>query len=202
MKVLYVRKSSIEQKTDRQRVNEKDYQIIIEDACSGSIPFFERNGGNKIQKMIDKKSIKDLYVWQIDRLGRDVRDILNTIYYFNNKGICIHFVSQGLKTLETDGKENPVTKMIISILGMVGEMERTQIKERQREGIDIAKAKGVYLGRKTGSNENILDFLSKPKNKKAITYIEKGFKNTEISKLVGLHINTITKIKKMALIQI
>ena len=89
--------------------------------------------------------------------------------------------------------------MIISILGIVGEMERNQIKERQLQGIQIAKIKGKYLGRKRGSNEDVLKFLSKPQNKKAIDYLKKGYKNNEISKLVGLHINTITKIKKLSL---
>jgi len=44
MKVLYVRCSTIDQKTDRQRVSEKDYDLVIEDKCSGAIPFFEREG--------------------------------------------------------------------------------------------------------------------------------------------------------------
>ena len=87
--------------------------------------------------------------------------------------------------------------MIISILGIVGEMERNQIKERQREGIRIAKMKGSYTGRKKGSNEDILSFLSKDKNKKAVDYLKKGFKSVEVSKLTGLHLNTITKIKKL-----
>ena len=45
MKVLYCRVSTIEQKTDRQRVDEKSYKLVIEDKCSGSIPFFERVSG-------------------------------------------------------------------------------------------------------------------------------------------------------------
>jgi DNA invertase Pin-like site-specific DNA recombinase len=48
--------------------------------------------------------------------------------------------------LDENGKENPISKMMISILGIVGEMERTQSKERQLEGIKIAKLKGVYKG--------------------------------------------------------
>lgn len=199
MKVLYTRCSTLEQHTDRQRVNEKDYDLVIEDKCSGVIPFFERNGGAEIKKLIEQSNLTILHVWQIDRLGRDLRDILNTIHYCTQKGICIHFVSQGLTTMQENGKENPITKMIISILGIVGEMERNQIKERQLQGIQIAKIKGKYLGRKRGSNEDVLKFLSKPQNKKAIDYLKKGYKNNEISKLVGLHINTITKIKKFAL---
>ena len=189
---------TIDQNTDRQKVNERDYQLVIEDKCIGAIPFFDRNGGKEALNLIDKGILKDLYVWQIDRLGRDLRDILNTIHFFNQKGICIHFVSQGLRTLQPGGQENPISKMIISILGVVGEMERSQIKERQLEGIKIAKLNGVYMGRKTGTKENTLDFLSKPKNKKAFEYLNKGYKKNEVAKIVGINVNTITKISKLA----
>jgi hypothetical protein len=199
MKVLYARVSTLEQKTDRQKVNEKDYHLIIEDKCSGAISFFDRNGGKEILNLIEKGKLKELYVWQIDRLGRDLRDILNTIHFFNQKSICIYFVSQGLRTLQPeDGKENPISKMIISILGVVGEMERNQIKERQLEGIKLAKLNGVYKGRKQGTKENTLQFLSKPKNKKAIEYLKKGYKKCEVAKIVGINVNTITKISKLA----
>ena len=198
MKVLYARVSTIDQKTDRQKVNEGDYQLVIEDKCSGVIPFFERNGGGETLKLIDNGILKDLYVWQIDRLGRDLRDILNTIHFFNERGICIHFVSQGLRTLQPGGQENPISKMIISILGVVGEMERSQIKERQLEGIKLAKLKGLYLGRKTGTRENTLQFLSKPKNMRALEYLKKGYKKNEIAKIVGINVNTLTKISKLA----
>jgi DNA invertase Pin-like site-specific DNA recombinase len=194
--VLYVRVSSLDQKTDRQRVNEKDFDFVIEDKCSGAISFFDRDGGKEIKKLIDAGVLKSLSVWQIDRLGRDLRDIMNTIHFFNELNIPINFVSQGLTTLDHEGKENPISKMIISILGIVGEMERNQIKERQREGIRIAKLKGSFKGRKVGSKEDILSFLSKEKNKKAVDYLKKGFKSVEVSKLTGLNVNTITKIKK------
>jgi DNA invertase Pin-like site-specific DNA recombinase len=195
MKILYARVSSIDQRTDRQRITENEFDLVVEDKCSGAIPFFEREGGKEIKKLLDEGILKNLSVWQIDRLGRDLRDIINTIHYFNERKISINFVSQGLTTLDTQGQENPISKMMISILGVVGEMERNQIKERQREGIRIAKMKGSYTGRKKGSNEDVLTFLNKEKNKKAVEYIKKNYKNTEISKITGLHINTLTKIK-------
>jgi DNA invertase Pin-like site-specific DNA recombinase len=197
-KVLYVRVSSLEgQKTDRQRVDEKQYDLIIEDRCSGSIPFFERTGGKKIQELIEAGASISLSVWEIDRLGRNLRDILNTIHYFSEKNLSIHFVAQGLRTLDENGKENSISKLMISILGVVGEMERSQIRERQREGVELAKLKGIYKGRKQGTAEDILSFLSKEKNKKAVEYLKKGYKQTDIAELTGLHINTISKIKKV-----
>jgi DNA invertase Pin-like site-specific DNA recombinase len=201
MNVLYCRVSSIEQKTDRQRINEKDYSLVVEDKCSGGIPFFDRTGGKEIKKLIDEGILKSLSVLQIDRLGRDLRDIINTIYFFNEKKITIHFISQGLRTLDENGNENPISKMMIAILGVVGEMEKNLIRERQLEGVRIAKMKGVYKGRKAGSKEDVLSFLSKEKNKKTLELLKKGYKGIEISKILGVHINTITKIKKMGLIE-
>lgn len=200
MKVLYCRVSSLDQKTDRQKVNEKDYQLVIEDKCSGAVPFFERAGGKEIKGLIEKGILKSLSAISIDRLGRDLRDIINTIHYFNEHKICIHFISQGLSTLDHNGKENPISKMMISILGVVGEMERSQIRERQIEGIKLAKLRGVYKGRVVGSKEDVLAFLSKEKNKKALEYLKKGYKGVEAAKLAGVHLNTVTKIKKLGLL--
>ena len=198
MKILYVRTSTIQQKTDRQRVNEKDYQLVVEDKCSGSIALFEREGGKQILKLIEKGVLTELYVWEIDRLGRCLLDILSNIKYFNEKKICIHFVSQGLSTLQPDGSENNITKMIISILGTLAEMEKKISRERQLEGIAIARLNNKYTGRAKGSNEDTLKFLSKPKNSKALEYIKKGYKNVEVAKIVGVHFNTISKIRKVA----
>jgi DNA invertase Pin-like site-specific DNA recombinase len=196
MKVLYTRVSTFEQKSDRQRESVKDYDLPIEDKCSGATPFFERNGGKSIEEMVAKGQVTVLFVHQIDRLGRNLLDILNTISYFNKKGICIHFIQQGLRTLNEDGTENQISKMIISILGVVAEMERNLIKERQKEGIAIAKGNGVYKGRKAGTSTSTLDFLNKPKNKKAVDRLKLGVKKSEVAKITGLHLNTITKISK------
>jgi DNA invertase Pin-like site-specific DNA recombinase len=197
MKVLYTRISSVDQKTDRQRVTEKDYDIVVEDKCSGSIPFFDREGGKEILKYTDAGVLTSLSVWEIDRLGRNLRDILNTIHFFSEKGIIIYFINQGLKTIDDQGKENSITKLIISILGIVGEMERNQLKERQKAGIQLAKLRNVYKGRKPGSNENILEFLKKPQNQKVLEYLKKGYKCKEAALLADVHHNTVTKIRKL-----
>lgn len=197
MNVLYCRVSSLDQKTDRQKVDEKLFDLVIEDRCSGAIPFFERQGGNEIKRMMEKHIVTKLSVWSIDRLGRDLRDILNTIHYFSNKEVAIHFVTQGLTTLEENGRENPISKMMISVLGIVGEIERNQIRERQLEGIRLAKLKGRYKGRIRGSKEDALVFLNKEKNRKALELLKKGYKAIEVAKITDLHINTITKIKKI-----
>jgi len=197
-RILYARVSSLDQKTDRQTVDANSYNLVIEDKCSGSIPFFERDGGKKIKLLMERGCNMELEVKSLDRLGRDLLDLLNTILFFNSHKISIYFVSQGLKTLNEKGEENAVAKMVYSILGIVAEMEKKNIHERIREGVAIAKALGKYKGRNKGTTEDVHYFLSKPKNKKALDYLKKGFKNSEVSKITGLSINTIVKIKKYA----
>ena len=107
-----------------------------------------------------------------------------------------------LTTLTPDGKENSISNLMISILVTVSEMERKQIRETQLDGIRIAKARGVYKGRKAGSKEDALAFLSKKKNKKALELLKQGCKGVEVSKNVGININTITKIKKLGLVEV
>jgi len=200
MKILYVRVSSLDQNMDRQKVNESEYNYVIEDRCSGAIPFFDRQGGKEIVKLINKKAIHSLTVISIDRMGRNLKDILQTIEFFTAKRIPIHFISQGLTTLDSQGNENTVCTLMIGILASVAQMERSQIRERQLEGIKIAKMKGdVFMGRKPGTKEDTLSFLNKPKNKQALDYIKKGYPLSEISKIIGIHANTLTKIKKLGL---
>lgn len=195
--ILYVRVSTLEQRTDRQRVNEKDYDKVIEDKCSGSIPLFERPGGLELLNLIEKGLTVSIAFWSIDRCGRDLRDIINFLHFTTEKKIPVYFVSQGLSTLDENGLENPITKMIISILGVVGEMERKLILERQKEGIELAKLQKRFLGRKKNTKDDPIKFLSKPKNKKAMELLKKDYKNIEVARITGLNINTITKIKKV-----
>lgn len=195
--ILYVRVSSLDQNSDRQRVNEKDYDKVIEDKCSGTIPMFDRAGGIELKNLIENNVVKSISVWQIDRCGRDLREIINFIHFTTQHKIPIHFIQQGLSTLDENGDENPIAKMMISILGVVAEMERKLILERQLEGIAIAKMKNIYTGRKKGTKEDPLKFLSKTKNKKALELLKKGYKSIEVSRITNLNVNTITKVKKL-----
>ena len=66
-------------------------------------------------------------------------------------------------------------------------------------GIRLAKMKNVYKGRKAGSKEDTLRFLSKPKNKKALELLKLGNKAVDVAAAAKVHINTVTKIKKLGL---
>ena len=81
-------------------------------------------------------------------------------------GVCIHFEDQGLKTRDDDGKENYVATLMIATLGTVAQLEKSIQRERQIEGIRLAKLRSdsPYKGRLKGTTENVLQFLNKEKN--------------------------------------
>ena len=197
MKVLYVRVSTFDQKTDRQKAEQSEFEMVIEDKCSGSIPFFQREGGKKIWTLIEKGMVESISCHSMDRCGRDLLDILSVIRFMNEKLIPMIFIQQGLRTIDDKGKENAISKMMISILGTVAEMERSRIRENQKEGIELAKLRGVYKGRRKGAKSDIQKWIQKPKIAKTIEYLKKGYKSSEISKIVGVHVNTITKVRKV-----
>ena len=95
MKVLYIRTSTIEQNSERQKQNKDETCKIIEDKCSGAIPFFEREGGKKILELTEKGVIDEIIVHEIDRLGRNLLDILKTIAFFNTKRSILNLKSKG-----------------------------------------------------------------------------------------------------------
>ena len=197
MKVLYVRVSTLDQNTDRQKNDSKEFDLVIEDKCSGGIPLFNREGGKKILTLIEKGMVDSISCHSIDRCGRDLLDILSVIRFMNEKLIPMIFIQQGLRTIDDKGKENAIAKMMISILGTIAELTRNQIKEAQREGIELAKLRNVYKGRKKGAKSDIQKWIQKPKIAKTIEYLKKGYKANEISKIVGVHVNTITKVKRV-----
>jgi DNA invertase Pin-like site-specific DNA recombinase len=86
-----------------------------------------------------------LVVHSFDRLARNMRDLQNLIAELNGKKIAVEFIKENLTFT---GEDSPMSRLMLSILGGVAEFERSLIRERQREGIAVAKLNGAYRGRK------------------------------------------------------
>ena len=190
MRAKYIRVSTKEQNTDRQT----DFNgLTYTDECSGSISFKDRT---QAKKLLDNKEITELHVHSIDRLGRNTLDIMQTIQDFTSKGINVVSTKEGLQTL-IDGKENPVAKMMVGILGTLAEFELSRIKERQAEGIAKAKAKGIYAGRKRGSSENTETFIKKVSTQAILRHLRKNESVRRTALLSKTSEGTVKKVKKM-----
>jgi DNA invertase Pin-like site-specific DNA recombinase len=200
IKVLYCRVSSENQKFDSQKEFAETYDLIIEEKISGIVPFFLREGGKSIKKMIEEGVYFELHVSHADRLGRDLIDILSMVRLCTFNKINIVCFKQNIQTLNTDGTENYASKLTLSLLLGVAEFNRLQQKKVQADGIKMTKRNKPesYIGRKKGSIESDQAILSKPKNALAVEYLKEGkYSNTKIARLCGLSLNTITKIRKV-----
>ncbi|WP_417364466.1 recombinase family protein [Galbibacter sp.] len=193
MKVKYVRVSTLEQNTARQEKNESEFDKVYVDKISGAISFFDRPQGKKIVDDINNGKIHEVHVLSIDRVGRSILDILTVCKYLNDKGVNLYVENIGMYSM-VDGKQNPIFKMIVSVLGNVSEMERDNMLERQRQGIEIAKAKGVYKGRLHGSRMTTEEFLKK--YKKVEVELSNGESLRRAAALGGVSLGVAQRVKK------
>lgn len=196
MKVFYSRVSTTNQNTERQKVNTKDFDFVLEDKCSGLIPLFERPQGQQLKKLIDSNLLKHLEVHSIDRLGRSTLDVLKVWDDLTKLGITVICRNPSLRNLTEDGKPDHFSDLMISILSTMARFEKELIKERQMEGIRIRQAKGLYTGRAINTKESVEKFLSKPKTKKIIQYLKDGYTHAEIVKILNCSYSTIGKVMK------
>jgi DNA invertase Pin-like site-specific DNA recombinase len=194
-KVKYIRVSTEEQNIERQKNNAKDFSKVYIDRVSGAIRFSERKEAKKLLRDIDAGLVTEIHVASIDRLGRNILDILTVIECLNEKSVSLFVEHIGMYSM-TENKLNPAFKMIISVLGNVAEMEREYLRERQKQGIEIAKAKGVYTGRLYGSK--MIDDQLLEKYKVVVKELtENGQSLRRAALLGGCSLGTAQKIKRI-----
>ncbi len=193
-KARYIRVSTGNQKTARQEARQSKDEILFTDIVSGSIPFENREKGKDLMKAIQSGEIDYVSVSSIDRLGRNLYNILTTLEFFKENGIILKVDNLGIESL-VNGKENSAFKLIISVMANIAEMERESILERQREGIALAKLKGIYKGRVLGSKESEEDFLAK--YKEVVKSLKKGNSVRDTAKICKVSTGTVQKVKRL-----
>lgn len=194
MKARYSRISTANQNLERQLAKQNPDEVLFNDVVSGSVPFSERNKGKELISLIEAKTITFVAVSSIDRLGRGLHDIIRTLEYFNAMGVVLRVDNLGLESIVL-GKINPTFNLIISVMANVAQMERETLLERQREGIAIAKAKGIYNGRVKGSVESDSDILAKYKD--VVKFLKMGKSLRDTVSRCNVSLGTVQKVKKL-----
>src|SRR5512142_155694 len=138
-RIGYVRVSSYDQNADRQ-LEHLDVDRVFTDKASG--------------KDADRPQLKTLLAYaregdtvvvhSMDRLARNVDDLRRIVQRETKRGVRVQFVKENLTFT---GEDSPMSHLMLSVLGAVAQFERDLIKERQREGIALAKQRGAYRGR-------------------------------------------------------
>ena len=139
-KIGYIRVSTADQNTERQ-LDGMEMDRIFRDKVSG-----KSTNRPQLQEML--RFVRDgdhLFVHSMDRLARNLLDLRQMVQELTARGVKISFVKEGLVF---NGDDAAMSVLLLSVMGAVAEFERSILRERQAEGIRIAKTKGVYKGRK------------------------------------------------------
>ena len=200
--VIYARVSSTgdRQTTERQvtdltkyiAINEMELTKVFEEKMSGA-----KENRPVLTECIEfciANRVHTLCVSEISRLGRSTKIVVNTLDELTKAGVNVYIQNLPLCTLNEDGQPNPIAKMITAVLSSFAEIERDNIKYRLNSGRELAKAKGVKMGRKVGS--------VKSKEKKAEEYasvirsLKKGKSIRDTAKLCDVSISTVQRVKR------
>ena len=201
--VIYARVSSTSdrQSTDRQVA---DLHAYAEREGLDIVKVFQEKGsGAKEDRPVLQECISfceaqntELLVSEVSRLGRTVKIIVNTIDELTKAGVCVWIQDIGLKTLDDEGKENVIAKMMLTVLGLGAEIERKSIVSRLNSGRELAKERGVRMGRPEGSKMSDKDLLAK--YPEVVRKLRKGLSIREVSKICGVSSATVQRVKKVA----
>lgn len=139
-RVGYIRVSSFDQNPERQ-LEGVALDRVFTDKASGKDT--QRPELESLLGFVRQGDI--LVVHSMDRLARNLDDLRRLVNELTERGVRIEFVKEGLTFT---GEDSPMAKLLLSVMGAFGEFERALIRERQREGIELARKKGKYKGRK------------------------------------------------------
>lgn len=178
-KIGYARVSTEDQNLARQleEFDKLNLKKVFTDKSSGKD--INREG---FQQMMDYvREGDELYVLSMDRLARSTLDLLAVTQTLKDKGVSVHFLKENVHIVP-HGKESAMSDLLLAMLGAVAQFERSLIRERQAQGIALAKKRGVYKGRKPIQITVI---------EKARQMIESGIPKTKVAKKLGISRNTL-----------
>ena len=192
MKVGYSRVSSLEQNLDRQKKSLTDFgcEYIVEEKVSGA----SRENRPVLKSLMETElRFKDvLVVTELSRLARSLQDLLSILNELKQKDVDFISIKENIDTRDN----NIYSKFMLQIMGAIAEFERDLIKERQKEGISLAKKKREkYKGRQRKYHENASG-TAKLQYDTIVGMLEKSESVMDIHSRTGVARNTIYKIKK------
>ena len=175
LQVGYLRVSALDQKELRQ-LDGKELDKRFTDKVSGR----DRNRPGLERMMEFVREGDTVFCHSMDRLARNLDDLRFLVKKLTGKSVKVCFVKENLTFT---GEDSPMANLLLSMMGAIAEFERELIKERQREGIALAKKAGVYKGRKRS--------LTGPQAVALLERISAGESKTKLAKELGVSRNTI-----------
>ncbi|PHF65844.1 recombinase family protein [Priestia aryabhattai] len=185
MKYGYAHVSSVGQNLTAQirQLKEAGCEGVFKEKVSGK----KKEDREQFNILLEKVEKGDtIVVTKLDRFARSIKDALSTIEYLNNKGVSLVVLNMGGDKVDT---ATAIGKLMITVLSGIAEFEADMIKERQLEGIEEAKKRGVYKGRPAKYTEK----------HRGLQHAIELFHNRDTNKLTVKEIEEITKISRATL---
>lgn len=179
-RVGYVRVSTVDQNTDRQ-LDGITVDRIYTDKASGK----DTNRPALAECLSYVRDGDTLVVHSMDRLARSLEDLRRTVRELTARGVKVEFVKENMTFT---GDDSPMSTLLLSMLGAVAEFERSMIRERQREGIALAKERGVYTGRKPA--------LTEAQAVEVVTRLAGGESAVDLAKVFGVSRATVYNVRR------
>ena len=183
-RIGYARVSSMGQNLARQ-------EELLKHAGADKI-FMEKQSGAKIEnrpellKLLEYIREKDtIIITELDRLGRTEKDLTYIINTINRKGANLEILSLPSTQIEDPALNKLVNNLILEIYKYIAQQEREKIRERQKQGIALAKKQGKYKGRKPKFDKN------SPQIKQAFKLLDEGFSIRKAAESTGLNYQTL-----------
>ncbi len=176
--VGYIRVSSVDQNTERQEnqlLGFKMHRCFTEKVSAK-----DTNRPQLIEMMQYVREGDTLLVHSMDRLARNLDDLRKIVKELTNKGAKVQFIKE---SLTFTGEDSPMSNLLLSVMGAFSEFERALLRERQMEGIAIAKAKGAFKGRKRSMTDDKITEIRKR--------VEGGDKKAQIARDMGISRETL-----------
>lgn len=178
MNIAYIRVSTVEQNEARQVESLERYSIdrwYIEKVSA------KDTNRPKLQEMLDFAREGDtIYIHDLSRLARSTSDLLALVEQIQSKGIILISCKENIDTSTATGK------LMLTMIGAINEFERTNLLERQREGIAIAKREGKYKGRKPVTVHNFEEQYNR--------YLRREINKKQLAELLGVSRPTLDKL--------
>lgn len=174
--VIYARTSTSSQKTDIQLealntlVERSGWDLVetIEDiGVSGGRRGESRDGMKKLMMMVRQRECDVVLVYSVDRIGRQMGDIISIVDELDSRGVGLIIHKQGIQT------NTPQGKILVGFFALMAQMEKDFITSRVRDGIAVAKAKGVVFGRKPISQRKVMEIKELRRSGKSMNLIAK-----------------------------
>ena len=203
--VIYTRVSTQGQEYERQLAELRDYaarmnyEVVEEfsEKVSGAKRVEEREALMSLLRYVEAHKVDKVLIYECSRLSRRAIDFLTVLEHLSSLKVSVYILQNGLETLMEDGSVNPIASLVLGIIGQFNSMERSLIRSRMESGYKHYRQQGGQVGRKVGYKKSDDDM--RQQYSKEIQLLKKGISLRNIQAITNTSINTLRKLKTIAM---